>query len=247
MYALRLLVLATGAIGVTVAGAAGTVEVLWLNYLEWESGGQPYAGRVLITPRFMRLDYGEDDQGYILLDRGAGMIYSVQVDDHRILEVAAGGGEVGEPPMPLEFGQSSQLDADAPPVAGEQPLSTDFTVNGELCFQTVSVPGLLPDAVSAWREFATIMAAQRLTTLTNTPPELWRPCVLANDIYAPTRYLQYGLPIREHNRFGISRELRGFEANVEQPVALFRLPNGYQRFRIGRDILGEDIPGEDLQ
>lgn len=240
MHVLRLLGLlmtAAVAIGATpVFAQDDTVEVLKLDYQEWEPGGEPYASRVLVTPGFMRLDYGVDDEGFILFDREAGMVYSVQREDRRILEIAAlaeDAAAIGEPPMPLALAQSSEVDDKAPSLGGQQPVITEFTVNGELCQQTVSIAGLLPEAVSAWREFELLMAAQRATTLHNTPPEFWQACSLANDIYAPTRYLQHGLPIRAYSGSGISRELGSFEPGVAMSAALFELPEGYQRFHIG--------------
>jgi len=240
MHAFRLiglLMIAAVAMGATPVFALDeTVEVLKLDYQEWEPGGDPYASRALITPQFMRLDYGVDGEGFILFDREAGMVYSVQVEDRRILEVAALADDaagIGEPPIPLVLAQSSEADDNAPSLGGRQPVITEFTVNGELCQQTVSIAGLLPEAVAAWREFALLMAAQRATTLHNTPPEFWQACSLANEIYAPTRYLQQGLPIRAYSGSGISRELRSFEPGVSMSAALFELPEGYQRFRIG--------------
>jgi len=211
------------------------LEALLLEYSEWESGGEPYAARALISPTFMRLDYGPDDAGFLLFDRRAGVIYSIQAEDQRILEIAApadASDQPGKPPVELLLTESSHVDKDAPTVGGQQPLLTDYLVNGELCMQTVSVAGLLPEAVAAWREFALLMAAQRVTTLANTPREFWQDCSLANDIYAPVRYLQHGLPIREHSRSGVSRELRGFDASAELPDDVFTLPEGFRRFGV---------------
>jgi len=230
---------AQAAVAGTSSEAVASVATLVLDYREWEPGGDPYVSRALITADFMRLDFAEDNADFVLMDRRAGTIYSVQTEDGRILEIAARDGAVGEPPLPLTLEEHSEPDPQAPAVAGQQPLVTEYRVNGELCTTTVSVPGLLPEAVRAWREFATIMAAQRVTTLHNTPREFWQPCSLANDIYAPTRYLAHGLPIREQNRSGISRELRGFDADVPQPVSLFRLPKDFQRFHIGEPIGGQ--------
>lgn len=65
------------------------LEALVLEYAEWEVDGEPYAARALISPAFMRLDYGPDDAGFVLFDRGAGVIYSIQAEDQRILEISA--------------------------------------------------------------------------------------------------------------------------------------------------------------
>ena len=222
------------------------VEALVLDYFEWEAGGKPYPARVLISPAFMRLDYGPDDAGFVLFDRNAGVIYSIQAEDQRILEIAARNADAtgpAHPPVKLSLSESSQADEDAPTVAGEVPLITDYRVNGALCMQTVSIAGLLPEAVLAWREFALLMAAQRATTLANTPREYWQDCSLANDIYAPARYLRHGLPIREHSGSGLSRELRGFHNDADLPDAVFSLPKGFSRYRVGDPLSNpEDKP-----
>lgn len=217
------------------------LEALVLDYSEWEAGVEPYAARALISPAFMRLDYGPDDAGFVLFDRRAGVIYSVQDEDRRILEIKApeaANTEAAKAPVELRLSEDSHTDMDAPSVAGEQPVLTDYRVNGALCMQTVSVPGLLPEAVAAWREFAQLMAVQRVTTLANTPREFWQDCSLANDIYAPTRYLQHGLPIREDSRSGVSRELRGFDAKASLPEDVFTLPQGYRHFHVGDPVGG---------
>ena len=65
--------------------AAQPLTALVLQYQEWEPGGQPYAARVMVTPRFMRQDFGPGDPDFLLFDRHAGVIYSVQTEDRRIL------------------------------------------------------------------------------------------------------------------------------------------------------------------
>jgi len=231
----------SGALAATAKSEAGSgddVATLVLDYQEWEPGSEPYASRALISAQAMRLDFGPDSGGYVLLDRSAGVVYSVQDEDRRILEIGpfdADKAALVQPPT-LLLAEHGETDQQAPVIAGAQPVVTEYTANGELCTQTVSIPGLLPDALAAWRQFAVIMATQRATTVANTPPEYRQPCSLANDVYAPTRYLAHGLPISEHNRSGISRELRGFDENVSQSAQLFRLPEDYQHFHVGGDL-----------
>ena len=217
-----------------VPALGGTVDALVLDYREWEPGAQPYVARVLVTPDYMRQDYGSGetaDAGFVLLDRRAGVIYSVQTSDRRILEVQAGGA-LPTPPDGLELTQQSRPQPDAPPVAGQQPLFTAYLVDGKTCYRTVSVPGLLPDAVAAWSEFRRIMATQQAATLHHTPLAMRDTCQLVNDIYAPLRPLQQGLPIREHNPAGLSRELTGYQSDQAVDEGLFQLPDGYEYFRI---------------
>lgn len=212
---------------------AWATEAIRLDYLEHEPGAPGYQARVLITPTFLRQDFGADDDGYLLFDRTAGVVYSVNADDHSILEVARSGAAIGESPLPLTLTESSHREADAPLIDGRAPLFTDYRANGELCYQTVSVTGLLPEALAAWREFRGVMAAQRATTLENTPSEFLSACVLANSIFAPLHYLNHGLPIREYSRTGLSRELVGIEPTATVADGLFRLPPDYRSLTLG--------------
>jgi hypothetical protein len=224
--------------------AAMAVEAVVLEYHEWEPDRPAYANRVTITPGFLRQDIrsgSEPDsetgpqptsKDFLLFDRAAATVYSVDADAHTIL-VMKGGRAVGESPIALQLSEHSVSPADAPTVAGRPVLVTEYRVNGELCYRSSSVPGLSPEAVAAWQEFNTVMAAQRAVTLGHTPAEQLDPCLLATAIFAPVRHLQQGLPIREDNPIGISRELLDFRPVVEVDAALFRLPEGYRSITIG--------------
>jgi len=213
-------------------GVALAVEALVLDYHEWEHDRPAYDNRVTISPGFLRQDMGSGSKDFLLFDRKAATVYSVDGDAHTIL-VMGGEQAVGESPLPLELSEHNVTPADAPKVAGRSVMVTDYMANGELCYRGSSVPGLSPEAVAAWREFNTVMAAQRAATLANTPVELLDPCLLATAIFAPVRHLQHGLPIREDNPTGISRELLDFRPAVEVDAALFQLPDGYRRITLG--------------
>ena len=215
-----------------LSAPASAIEALVLDYREWEHDRPAYDNRVMITSEFLRQDMGSDSEDFLLFDRTAATVYSVDAEARTVLEM--GGAEVvGESPIPLELSEHSYTPAEAPKVAGRSVLVTEYQVNGELCYRSSSVPGLSPDAVAAWREFNTVMAAQRAATLANTPEEMLVPCMLATAIFAPVRHLQHGLPIREDNPTGISRELRDFRPLVEVDATLFHLPDGYRRIAIG--------------
>lgn len=214
--------------------AVEAAEAIRLDYREQEVGQPSYPSRVWITQDFLRQDLGPDDSGFLLFDRAGGVVYSVDTAGRTILTVARRGAAVGDPPATLKLTQASRREPGAPTFNGVAPLFTDYRANGELCYRTVSVPGLLPDALAAWRELRAVMAAQRAATLANTPAEFLTPCVQANGVYAPLRYLEQGLPIREHSETGLSRELVGIKPSVAVDDALFALPEGFRRMSLGR-------------
>lgn len=215
-----------------LSAGVSAVEALVLDYREWERDRPAYHNRVTITRGFMRQDIDSDAGNFLLFDRAAGVVYSVDADEHTILEMG-GGRTTAESPIPLDLSEHSHSPADAPKVAGRPVLMTEYRVNGEVCIRGHSVPGLLPEAVAAWQEFNTVMAAQRAATLGNTPKGLLVPCMLANAVFAPLRHLRHGLPIREDNPVGVSRELRDFRTAVEVDEALFHLPEAYRHITIG--------------
>lgn len=213
------------------AGALA-IEALVLDYREWEHDRPAYDNRVTITPGFLRQDIGTDTGSFLLFDRAAAVVYSIDADEHTVLEMA-GGHTIGKSPIPLELSEHSYRPPDAPKVAGRPVVMTEYRANGDICTRISSVPGLSPKAVAAWQEFDKVMAEQRAATLANTPRELLDPCMLATAIFAPLRHLRHGLPIREDNPIGISRELRDLRPGVEVDEALFHLPEGYRRIIIG--------------
>lgn len=93
-----------------------TATAVYFN--EVERGAEPYTTRMLITPQFLRIDYGIDNDDFILLDRKHPAIYSVNHDDRTILVI--------EPlpialPAPQQFVHETEQDkGDIPPIDGHQ-------------------------------------------------------------------------------------------------------------------------------
>jgi hypothetical protein len=69
------------------------------------------------------------------------------------------------------------------------------------------------------------LARRRLQTTQST-------CELASNVFLPSRYLDYGLPIWQQDMRGARRRLVDYKTDVEIEPRLFELLQGYTRFSI---------------
>ena len=217
-----------------LSGAVGAAETTaqLLVYRVIEPGGEPYVSRLLSTPDFLRLDQGQQDNGFILLDRKARIIYSVNSEDHSILVIDPP-RQARKLPSSLRLSDSQQAEAGMPKVAGKSPEYWQFFVNERLCRSAVVVPGLLPLAKAAYAEYLDLLAYQQLMTQTAVPSQLQDPCDQAIHIYAPLAVLDKGLPLREWHEAGWRQELLDFRNEISVSGESFELPADYHRVSLG--------------
>jgi hypothetical protein len=223
--------------GVSMAGAPQTSspDGIILAYEEQEAGIEAYPVRILVVPGYLRMDDGHDDDDFILFDRNSRTLFSINHADRDILVIEPGTPADGQATPPdLNLGIEKTEDKNAPPVAGRSPEIYRFTAAGETCLEAAVVPGLLPPAVQALREYGRLLAERQRSTLDNTPVEFRTPCYLSRYVYAPGRQLDKGLPIREWDSSGYRRMLTDFRDKVAIDPGLFELPSGYNRHTPGR-------------
>lgn len=223
--------------GLSMAGAPQTSlpDGIMLVYEEQEAGVEAYPVRILVIPGYLRMDDGHDDDDFILFDRTSRTLFSISHADREILVIQQGTPGDGQAALPdLNLGIEKTEDKNVPPVAGRTPEIYRFTAAGETCLEAVVVPGLLPPAVQALREYGRLLAERQRATLDNTPVEFRTPCYLSRYVYAPGRQLEKGLPIREWDSSGYRRMLTDFRDKVAIDPVLFELPSGYDRHTLGR-------------
>lgn len=216
-------------------------------YLDTEPGIDPYDTRVLVSADYMRMDDGVDESDFILLDRNAKVIYSISHERRSILVINNSPPE-RIPPGDMRLGVRSLKDGAAPRIAGKVPVHYELSMNENICRHVLTVPGLLPDALLALREFRRVLASAHMRNLDKTPEEMQDPCFLAYDVFAPDRQLQYGFPIQEWDEQGNSRNLINYDEHFVMDEALFRLPEGYGHHVMGADVIedaGEMPPADD--
>jgi len=209
-----------------------------LVFLESERDIKPYQTRIIVTPDAIRFDDGEASKSYTLYDRQDQIARVIDLEQHTVLELHPKHVTI-QPPFELKYrvkdlGQMK----DAPQILGKQPVHYQDYTNDKLCFDIVTVKGLMPEAVKALAEYQKLLASDSAVTFGNLPADMQDPCEIARNTFAPTRYLQHGFPIHEW-RQGYSRMLVDFKQHYQPDPKLFEIPKGYftytvQQVRDGR-------------
>lgn len=200
------------ALGVGIAHAA---DMTVLRYVDQDPGGPPYATRILVTPDFMRMDSGEDEGDFTLLDRRQRLVINVSRDSRLAMVFAPG----SLPPKPA--GWKPRLDANEAARGGRR---FTLTVKGVVCSEGIAIRHAM-DAARAMAEMKSILAATQYRVWKESPPAMQHDCDLANQVWNAGETLTLGLPLEEREFTGRSRRL---ESETVQPVnpALFSVPEG---------------------
>jgi len=200
---------------------------VWFN--EQEPGTEVYKVRMIFDRAYLRIDDGVDESGFILLDRNKKQVYSVNHDDGTIIEIE-NASIVMKRPEPFVF-TSKLLPATQKPVAGNIVKRYQLHVNGKLCAEVAAAAGLLPDAVEALKQFHTFLAGEQAMVAAQMPKRLLQDCSLAENVFLPTAYLEYGFPVFHLSFSGRRRNLDKIDKQFSATPGLFELPVGYRRLR----------------
>ena len=202
---------------------------LYLLFAEEETDVDPYQTRVLLTPDYLRFDDGEGSSEYVLFDRRQKTIYSVAHETRTIIIVKPKTHDV-KPPFALQLAKLELDDMpDAPSIGGQRPRHYQFKSVDELCYETLSVTGLLPEYIQAKREFNQILADDSAQTLLSTPADMQNGCDMAQSTFAPNRHFELGFPIRLWKKDAYSKTLLDFKGDYVIDAKLFTLPADFQR------------------
>jgi hypothetical protein len=198
------------------AGLAQAADMSVVRYIDQDPGDPPYATRILVTPDFLRMDGGEDDGDFVLLDRRKQKVMNVMHGNQLVMVFTPG----KLPPKPAAW--KPRLDVQ-PAAPGTRRFS--LAVNGVVCSEGVSAQAAAPDAARAMAELKAVLAATQYRVWQATPPELRHDCDLANQVWESGATLKLGLPLEEREFTGRSRQ---FESESSQPLRpeLFRVPDG---------------------
>lgn len=209
---------------------AGSQIATVLYFVESERGMNPHATRMLVTPGFVRIDDGNDNTDFLLFDRAGGTIYTTNSVDQRILVI-------NRQPVTLQaaevFKNRSERDEQAyPSISGHKVVHYRLFTNEQLCFEIYAAKALLPAVERALREFHKVLAGEQALLAQRRPQSALSACELANDVFLPSRYLDYGFPIWQQDMRGARRRLVDYKIDVKVEPHLFKLPQHYMRFSI---------------
>jgi len=208
------------------AWADTMVEVSFMDQPP-DSGG--YVTRMLVTDRYLRMDFGQDGDDFVLFDRKAQRVYNVTHDQRQILLIEPGTVSV---PKPEKWEVSENV------LTEDRGKRTyDLEVNGIRCSRITAADMLLPDVTQALGDFYELLSATQAATYLATPVEMRNPCELARHILEPRRWLKYGFPLYEADGDGSVRRLLGYQTGVQERPKLFALPASYRTISM-RDMQG---------
>lgn len=215
-------------LALTGCGDAGKATVL--HYAEQEPGGEAYRTRIIVTSRWLRIDEGHESRDFLLFDRRDKALYSVNAADTRILAMSFKAVDVASP---IKLDHRVERDNEAfPAVGGKKVTRYTLLTNRKPCYDLFAAEGMLPEAVQALREYREMLAGQQVAALSIMPKELQTPCDLANNIFAPTRYLDHGLPVRLSETGVRTSELVDFQTDFNAVPGLFELPASFRRLTL---------------
>lgn len=199
---------------------------VFLSFTETERGGEPYPVRMLVTDRYLRIEDGDGQSGFILFDRAARTIYSISHPGRTTLVIKPLPVTL---PVPKRFEQAEQPDpASFPAVDGHKVIHYSLQTNGESCFEVYAADGLLPQAVQALREYHETLAGEQARMQATVPAAFQSACDLADFVFVPARYLAHGFPVRQVNHAGVTRQLVDYKTGVPVEPRLFELPKDYK-------------------
>ena len=215
-------------LALTGCGDGGKATVL--HYAEQEPGGEPFRTRMIVTARYLRIDEGVESKDFLLFDRRDKTLYSVNAADTRILAMSAKPVNIASP---IKLEHRVERDQEAfPAVGGKKVTHYTLLTNRKPCYDLFAAEGMLPEVVQALREYREMLAGQQVAALSAMPKELQTPCDLANNIFAPARYLDYGLPVRLSETGVRTSELVDFQTDFNAVPGLFELPASFRRLTL---------------
>ena len=132
---------------------------------------------MLITQDFVRSDEDVDGGSFLLYDRRAKVVYSVSREQRRILVIR---DQPFDPRVPetLLLEDRVTLAEEAPRIEGRPAYAYSLLSDGNVCQQSLVVPGLLAEEAKAIIELRGLLAGRQYRDLNKTPKSFVRRAFL---------------------------------------------------------------------
>ena len=202
-------------------------------YQESERGITPYMTRYIVNNSYMRIDDGKPGTGFVLLDRKKETIYSVSVENESILLIKKKSMTLKKPSK-LQTTVTSKKAPEKLTLEGRRAQEFDITVNNKPCMKNMTVTGVLPDFVSALKQYRAILATQHASNLYKTPLNMRNKCFMAYDIFQHSLHTAHGIIVHSLREDGKRSILRDYKRKQQAAASLFVLPAKYKQFTAGQ-------------
>jgi hypothetical protein len=208
--------------GVVILACAAPVfasDMAVVLYRDQDPGTAAYVTRIMVTPQYMRLDNGVDDQDFVLLNRKTGELTNV-------LHELKTNMRIRNKLLPADARPTWRADEKVEEIhPGTRRIT--LSIHGEVCSKTVSAKKLMPDVAKALAEYNAALAWTQYRTYLNSPEDMRDDCDLVRYVWESGRSLSYGLPIEEVDYQGRTRRLEKQFMERIRP-SLFSIPSGYK-------------------
>jgi len=203
-----------------------------LSYNERDANKNTFSVEIFVNSQYLRLANHNSKDDFVLFDRQGRVIYNINADDKTILVIKDRAVDI-ESPIDIRYESVSQPSAAIPTVQGNTATHYRVNVNGEHCYDTVSMePDFMSDAVTAMKEYRNVLAGEHAKSVGNIPKEMLDGCDLALNVFYASKYLDNGLPMREWDRKGYRRFLTEYKFKYKMPDEKLSLPEGYEKMII---------------
>jgi len=203
-----------------------------LIFMEYENNVEPYQTRLIVTPDFLRFDDGEGANDFVLFDRNKKKIFSINTEEQTVMSISEKQHDI-KPPFELKLEDKRlPLGDDAPEIAGKEAKHFRFLANGEACYEVIAVEGLMPEVVTALKEFNRILASDSAMTFNTLPADMHNACEMSMDTFAVGRHLDKGFPIQEWSESGAGRHLVDYKEDYQPVAKLFEMPKDFQYYSV---------------
>lgn len=198
------------------AGVAHAADMTVVRYVDQDAGDAPYATRLLVTADYLRMDGGDDEGDFVLLDRRRREVLNVMRDAGLVMVFASG----ALPAKPARWQAKLDTSMGAPGTERYR-----LSVDGVACSEGIVAPRAAPDVAKAMGELKRVLATTQHRVWRDSPPDMQHDCDLANQVWESGAVTGIGLPLEEREFTGRTRR---FETQSTEPLRpeLFRVPAG---------------------
>lgn len=173
--------------------------------------------RIFVSKNYVHISNVADDSRYQLYRRAEQTLYDVDLNEKstRVIKGVRKPDLEGDILLE-ESSAASQL------LEGEKTTHYRISVNGEPCYNVVSIEDMLPDTVAALKEISSVRANDSVLG-----EQLKHgSCEHAMRIHAPTQSLEHGFPVRQWSNYGYQLFLVEFTENIRlaDDLVLNKLP-----------------------
>ena len=204
-----------------------TLQVTAFFYEELEEGAGKVDMRYLVGEDYLRIDYGNSQDDFILYDRKAETVYSVNKQDETILFINKHSWAL--PSFDFERKTIVNELANAPRIGGKLLKNFQLKAGNDSCTEVQLIPGVYAKEMAVFKSYQGILSGQQVKLLQNTPQEMQSPCFLVDQIYNAGEYYDMGLPVQEWHSRGYAKILTNYR-QMQVPAHLFNLPEKYHRY-----------------